>query len=94
MTADSDTPETGHESIDFRETRPLEDASDERVALAIEEQKQKARVAADDVCRALLNDDVPLTDEKVAALGDTAEALSALVRTVTMRVPPEHQFEE
>jgi hypothetical protein len=82
------------ESIDFQQSRPLDDADGEMLAMALEEQKQEARGAVDDATMALLNEEKPLTGETVAELGDAAERLSALARTLVMRVPSEHAVDE
>jgi hypothetical protein len=94
MTANDSTPEEGQDGTDIgRESFPLREASDDETALALEEQKQEAREAVNDVCAALLNDDVELEAEDVARLGDAGLALSALSRTLSLRVPA-HEFEE
>lgn len=90
MTANDDSPAEGQESIDT-DGYPLRDASDEDLALALEGQKQEAKEAVDDVTRALLNDCEPLTDEKAQRVADAGDALTALWRTLTLRVPEEHR---
>lgn len=94
MTVESNSPENGQESsgIDWRGT-PCENGSNEEIAMLLEEEKQAVRVACDDVARALLNEDVPLTDEKVAEMDTHASRLKALVRTLTPRVPREYRVE-
>jgi hypothetical protein len=46
------------------------------------------------VSRALLNDDAPLTGEKVAALWDSADRADGLMRALVERVPEEHEIED
>lgn len=95
MTADDDTRESGHESNGIeQEMHPMEDAPDATVAGALEDEKQEARHAVDDVVHALVNEDVPLTDEKVARVWDAADGLTALSRTLVHRVPEAHQVED
>ena len=95
MTADDTTPEKGQDSTELaREGFPMREATDEEIALALEEEKQKVRSAANDVSRALLNEDVPLTDETVGDLWKAADAVTALSRTLTLRVPEAHRVEE
>lgn len=92
MTADNDTPETGHESTEIgREGFPLQDATDGEIAAALDQQSGEVLEAVEDVSRALRDDDVLLADEDVMALGDAANALSALSRTLACRVPLEGQ---
>lgn len=90
MTANDNSPAEGQESIDT-DGFPLRDATDEDLALALEEQKQEAKEAVDDVTRALLNDCEPLTDKKAQRVAEAGDALTALWRTLTLRVPEEHQ---
>jgi hypothetical protein len=97
MTAQESTPETGQEStgVDWNNrhlSRDLEQIEAEELAHVVEEKKQELRASSDTVTRALLNDDVPLTDEKVAALWDTASHLEAIARSLTSRVAEEHRF--
>jgi hypothetical protein len=94
MTADNSTPDTGKDSTELdSESYPMREASEEELALAIEEEKEKFREAANEVSRALLNDDAPLTGEKVAALWDSADRTDGLMRTLVERVPEEHEIE-
>lgn len=94
MTANDSTPEEGQDGTDIgRESFPLREASSEETALALEEQKQEARAAVNDVCAALLNESEELEAEDVARLGDAGEALAALSRTLSLGVPA-HEFEE
>lgn len=87
MTADNSTPATGHDSAELeREGFPLDDASDEDFALAIEEQKNRLLAAVEDVNEALVNEDVPLTDEKVERLWTVSGALVGLSRSACNRV--------
>jgi len=72
----------------------MEDAPDATLAEVLEDQKQEARFAVDDVTAALVNEDVPLTGEKVARVWDAADALAALSRTLVLRVPEAHQVED
>lgn len=93
MTANDSTPEEGQGSTDIgRESVPLRDASAEETALALEEQEQEARAAVDDVCGALLDGNEELDAADVARLGDAGAALSALSRTLALRVSA-HEFE-
>lgn len=93
MTANDDTPREGQDSIDFGDHAALLEKSDEEMALAVEEQKEDARQAADAVSAALLNEDEALTDEKVHALWKVGDALAALSAALVHRVPAEHQVE-
>lgn len=94
MTANDTTPEKGQDGTELeREGFPLKEATNEEIALALEEEKQKVRSAADDVSRALLNEDVPLTDVTVGDLWKAADAVTALSRTLTLRVPEAHRVE-
>ena len=94
MTAKDDTPDSGHESIDFRtDEKRLEKMSSRKLAEVLEEQKQATREAASAVDRALLNEDVPLTDEKVQALWEAGAAVETIARVLAVRVDPEHRIE-
>lgn len=87
MTADNSTPTMGHDSAELeREGFPLAEASDEDFALAIEEQKNRLLAAVEDVNKALVNEDVPLTDEKVERLWTVSGALVGLSRSACHRV--------
>ena len=95
MTANNDTPESGHESIDFRtEQKRLQEMSDEELAEVLEEQKQAAREAASAVDSALLNEHVPLTGEMVEALWDAGAAVETIARVLSLRVPPAHRLDD
>jgi ATP-dependent exoDNAse (exonuclease V) beta subunit len=95
MTANDTTPEKGQDSTELeREGFPLNEATNEEIALALEEEKQKVRSAADDVSRALLNEDVPLTGDMVERLWSASGAVTALSRTLSLRVPKAHRIEE
>lgn len=72
----------------------MKEATNEEIALALEEEKQKVRSAADDVSRALLNEEEPLTGEMVERLSVTSGAVKALSRTLALRVPEAHRIEE
>ena len=94
MTANPDSPTEGHESIDTKDLSdgtPLEDKSDEFVALVLEGQKQEAMTAADTLSRALLNDDRPLTDEDVVRLAKIGNAFRGIYSELVRRVPEEHR---
>jgi hypothetical protein len=95
MTAQEESPEEGHErtGIDWNHS-PLEDAGDEALALVIEEEKEKLRTASNRVTKALLNEDVPLTGEKVEDFEDAAHRLHMLWGTLALRVPEEYQVED
>jgi hypothetical protein len=97
-THDENTTERTEDTNEFdwnsrHVSRELEEFDLEELALVVEEKKQELRASSDTVTRALLNDDVPLTDEKVAALWDTASHLEAIARSLTSRVAEDHQFE-
>ena len=99
MTANTDNRQQQKESIDIDWTGrnvadDLAGLDDETVALLIEEEKQGVRESADEAARALLNEGVELSDEKVADFWDSVERLNALSRTVADRVPEEHRFSE
>jgi hypothetical protein len=95
MTANNDTPDSGHESIDFRtEQKRLQEMSDEELAEVLEEQKQAAREAASAVDSALLNEHVPLTGEMVEALWDAGAAVETIARVLSLRVPPAHRLDD
>jgi hypothetical protein len=95
MTADDSTPNEGQDSTDIdRESFPLKEATNEDLALALEDHRQEMRSAVDDVSRALLNESEPLTDEKVDRLWTAADEVAALSRTLVLRVPDAHRFEE
>lgn len=70
------------------EDRPLDDESDEEIALALAGLLDEARQGTESVTEALLNEDRPLTDEEVKRLWQTGNALVGLSRTLTGRVPP------
>ena len=94
MTANPDSPTEGHESIDTEDLingTPLEGESDEFVALVLEGQKQEAMTAADAVTRALLNDEQPLTDEKVTRLAKVGNAYQSVFHELAQRIPEEHK---
>lgn len=96
MSKTGDTPIEGHESIDTEDLvhgTPLEGESDEFVALVLEGQKQEAIAAADTLTRALLNDDVALTDDDVAKLGEIGNAFRSLSHALALRVPEEYRKE-
>jgi hypothetical protein len=95
MTARHSNPERGHDSTESEdEYPPMQDASDIEIALELEGRKQDAKTAINDVCEALLNDDVPLTDEKVGRMWDAASRIDHLCETLVQRVPDEHQIED
>jgi len=97
MTASNDTPTEGHESIDSKELandwRALDGQPDELIALVLEDQKGEAKEAAADVTRALLNDDEPLTDEKVDNLMVVGHALRSISHQLATRVPDDRRAE-
>jgi len=94
MTANDTTPPKGKDSIEIgEESYPLRKQTDEEIARELEKQKQEVRQAVDDVDKALLNDSIPLTDEKVHRVAVAADALNGLVRTLSLRVPEEHRAE-
>lgn len=90
MTARDSGPETGDDGTDD-EYPPMMDATDFQIAMALEGRKQDARVAVNDACGALLNDDQPLTDQKVADLYDAGEALTGLADALVHRIPREER---
>jgi len=94
MTANNDTPAEGQESADIgREGYPLDHLTNEEIAEVMEREKQKMRQSVDDVNAALLNEERPLTDEKLEEVSVVAESLAALTRTLSVRVPPAHRAE-
>ena len=95
MKANSNSPEDRAESIDSRELadnwRMLDDEPDELVALVMEGQEEETKEVVADLSRALLNDDVPLTDEKVARLSTLGNALRSISDTLGSRVPEDQR---
>jgi hypothetical protein len=73
------------------EHRPLRDAGVEELTGTLEDRKQDARAAVDEVTAALLNEDEPLTDEKVEQVASAAGSLMAASRSLIHRVPEEHR---
>lgn len=87
MTAENTTPARGHESTDFEtDGYPLQDASAEELATVLEGEKQEAIATVDELTRALLNEDVDVTGDRVEQLFETVDRLSALSRTLSTRV--------
>ena len=73
---------------------PFRDAEDaEDLAMEIEDAKEGARAAANDATRALLNEDVPVTDDAVEELWGYADRLSTLARSMSHHVPEERRSE-
>jgi len=94
MTANDNSPGRGQDSTEIaRKGFPLDEATNEELALALEGEKEKLQVATEAVNTALLNEDVPLTGEKVERLWEAAYALTALSRTLALRVPKAHRIE-
>jgi len=95
MTTEDRTPATGTDSIDLTdEWPPLREEPDEKVALAVEERKQVVREVTDRVARALLNEEVTLTDEDVADLLTLGNDLRGLAANLSERVPPSGRCEQ
>jgi phosphate uptake regulator len=89
MTANDNSPGTGYESTDFeRGTFPLSDAPDEEVAEALAEMATEANAAVVEVTAALEGEE-PLTDAKLEAVSEAADALDALAESLALRVPSE-----
>jgi len=94
MTMNNESGESGRESVESRENGPpLMEASDRKVAIVLEFEKDRLREGVSLVNEALMNEDVPLTDEKVARFWDAATTLERLSETLARRVPEEHQLE-
>ena len=93
MSETNDTPVEGHESIERwqsgEEPFPFSDESNEDVALILEGWKTETKEAVDDVTRALMNEDVTLTDEKLRRMTEAAGAIEAIYGTLVQRVPNE-----
>lgn len=85
--------DSSQDGIEF-ESYPLDDKDDETLALVLEGERQEVKEATDEVTRALLNDDEPLTDEQIDALTEAAQRIDALTRTLSKRVPDEGQAAE
>lgn len=98
MTVDTETTEEWRTEIeDWRrgdESIPLRDESNEQLALALEGMKFEAKESVDEVTRALLNEDEPLTEAKVERLVRSGEALRAVLATLAQRVPDEQRTDE
>lgn len=87
MTAKDESPGNGHESTESENCgRPLRDATDREVAVAVEEAAENLQEGATLVREALLNEEVPLTDEKVSRMWDAASRLERLSETAVLRV--------
>lgn len=76
-----------------QESFPLTDVSSDELAVVLAEQKQEASDAVDAVNWSLLDSERPLTDEKVESLRQVGNALTALSRTLSRRVPEEQYVE-
>lgn len=93
MTADDSTPREGHESIGFDDENELESKTDRELAMLIEEEKNRLRESSEEVTKALLNEDTPLTDHMVGQMWDISMRLRAISTTLVLRVPDEHRIE-
>ena len=93
MTANDTTPPEGKDSIDrWRNADvsfPFRNESNEDATLTLEGSKTETKESVDDVTRALLNEDVTLTDEKLRRMMEAAEAIEAIYGTLVQRVPNE-----
>jgi hypothetical protein len=86
MTTDECTPVTGSDSIELTdEWPPLQDESDETVALAVEERKYIAEVLAERLSGALLNEEEELSEDDVADLLVLGNDLRGLAANLMMR---------
>ena len=95
MTANDNSPGRGQDSTELaQEGFPLDEATNEELALVLEEEVQKLREATEAVDGALLNEDVPLTGEKVERLWTASDAVTALSRTLSIRVDEAHRIED
>lgn len=98
MTAHNDTPGTGKDSIeiDWEDSArgELRELGPEELALLVEEKKGEVRVRSDRVGRALLNEGVPLTDDKVEEFWETVSHLGVISGVLAERVPEDQQFGE
>ena len=90
MTARDSGPETGDDGNE-QEYPPMRHATAFEVSMALEGRKQDVRVAVNDACGALLNDDQPLTDQKVSDLYEAGAAVTALADTLVHRIPREER---
>jgi len=87
MTADNATPTQGHESTDFEtEDYPLKDASAERLADVLEDEKSEMVETIDELVRALREDDVDVTVDRVERLFEATDRLASLSRSLSLRV--------
>jgi len=92
MTVNNETPTEGNDNAAIGGASfPLQDESSQELAVVLADQKQEARDAVDAVNWSLLDEEKPLTDKKVEALAEVGNALTALSRTLSLRVLPEHQ---
>lgn len=92
MSTNNETPTNEYDTAAIGiEGFPLRDEPDDDLAVVLEEQKENAIAAVDEVTRALVNDDAPLTDRKVHELSEVGDALTALSRTLSTRVPDEYR---
>lgn len=94
MTAKRTTTERNQERIDWEDqqvSEELRQLGDMDLSLAVEDEKQAVRSGADSVEKALLNEDVPLTDEKVSDLWTAAERLASIAGVLCERIPEEHR---
>jgi hypothetical protein len=94
MTANDDTPRTGHESTDYEPgTFPLADESNEEVAAALRAAASETLAAADEAAAAATGEET-LTDEQITRVQKAADAVKAVAETMVLRVPPEGQYPE
>jgi hypothetical protein len=92
---DNDTPSGGNDSIDLtNEWPPLQDESDETVALALEQRKNEATELVERLSAGLLNEDVVVSDEDVTRLLVLGNDLRGLAAELSGRVPMEKRYEQ
>ena len=92
---ENDTPSGGNDSIDLtNEWPPLQDESDETVALALEQRKNEATELVERLGRALLNEEPVVSDEDVTRLLVLGNDLRGLAANLTHRVPREGMAEQ
>lgn len=95
MTADNTTPAQGHESTDFEtDGYPLTDASAERLADVLEDEKAQTVATIDELVRALRDGDVDVTGDRVERLFEATDRLAALSRSLSLRVVDDPYSEE
>ena len=92
---DNDTPSGGNDSIDLtNEWPPLQDESDERVALALEQRKNEATELVERLSTALLNEEPPVSGEDVTRLLVLGNDIRGLAANLSCRVSAEGMSEQ